>query len=168
MADAPVVALCQAVSGARSEAQIETDGFFQAHQLTWMESPSPTPQSRLVDRVQVSRVDITDVVTREAGIAVQGDVGLRRPFGSGNHGDRHRAEALDQHIDRQHHDRMLPCPRQPGIPDIATEGIHRLVGVASSHTVRERSRLTSVKLIVGGCQVHLLGAPVHQSQAFPD
>lgn len=162
------VALCPEVSGACSEAQIETDGLFQAHQLTWMESPSPTPQSRLVDRVQVSRVDITDVVTRKAGIAVQRDVGLRRPFCSGNDGDRYRAETLDQHIDRQHDDRVLPCPRQPGIPDIATEGIHRLVNVASGHTVRERSRLTSVELIVGGRQAHLLGAPVHQSQALPD
>jgi hypothetical protein len=95
MAGAPVVAPCQAVSGVRSEAQIEADSFFQAHQLTWMESPSPAPQSRLVDGVQVGRVDVADVVTREAGIAVQGDVGLRRPFGSGNDRDRHRAETLD-------------------------------------------------------------------------
>jgi hypothetical protein len=172
MASAPVLALCRAVSGLvallTSEAQIETDGFFRAHQLTRMESPSSAPQSRLVDCVQVGRVDVADVVTRETGITIQGDVGLRRPFSSGNDGDCHRAETRDQHIDRQHNDRMLPCPRQPGIPDIAPERVHRLVDVADSHSVWQRSRLTSIELIVSCCQVHLLGTPVHKSQAFPD
>ena len=63
-------------------------------------------------------------MTCEAGIAIYRDVGLRRPFSSGNDGCRHRAEARDEHVDRQDDDRMLPYSRQPGIPDVASERLH--------------------------------------------
>jgi len=51
---------------------MKADGFFEVHQLTRMESASPTPQQRLVACVRVCRVDVADVVTREPGIATQG------------------------------------------------------------------------------------------------
>lgn len=99
-----------------------------------MKPSAPPPEPRLADRVQVCRIDIADVITREASLAVQRYVGLRRPFGSGDDSYRHRAQAGDQYVDRQHDDRMITHSWQACVPDITPERVHRLVAVGCNHS----------------------------------
>jgi len=149
-----------------SETEVDADGFFQPHELARVKPSATAPEPRFVDRVQVCRIDIADVITREASFAIQGYVGLRRPFSSGDDGYRHGAQARDQHVDRQHDDRMLTCPRQARVPDITPERVHGLVAVGCNHSSGQRSRLAAVELVVGCREIHFTSAPVQQPEAF--
>jgi hypothetical protein len=113
-----------------------------------MKPSAPVPQPRLVDRVQVCRVNVADVVTRETSVATQGYVRLPRPFGSGNDSHRYGAQPRDQHIDRQHDDRMITRPWQARVLDITSERVHGLVTVGCNHSSWQRSRLAPIELVV--------------------
>ncbi len=99
------------------------------------------PQPRLVDRVEVCRVDVADVVARQARFAVYRYMRLPRSFSPGDDGDRHGAQARDQDVDRQDNDRVIPCPGKARIPDVASERLHRLLRVCCHHARWQRSCL---------------------------
>lgn len=118
--------------------------------------------------MEVCRVDVADVVARQARFAVYRYMGLRRSFGSGDDGDRHGAQARDQNVDRQDYDRVIPYSRKARIPHVAPERLHRLIRVCCNHARRQRSCLPRIELVVSGGDIHLAGAPVKQAQPFPD
>ena len=60
--------------------------------------------------MEVRRVDVADVVARQARFAVYGYMRLPRSFSSGDDGDRYGTQARDQDVDRQDNDRVIPCP----------------------------------------------------------
>jgi hypothetical protein len=152
---------------ARSEAEVGANGSFQAHQLAWVKPSAMTPQPGFVDRVQVCGVDEADIVAREARFAVQGYVGLGRPPSSGHDGHCHGAQARDHHVDRQYDDRVIADPGKMSVPDIASQRLHRLVGVCCHHSCGQRGRSPVVKLVVSCGEVHLARTPVKQAQALP-
>lgn len=150
----------------RSKTEVETNGFFQAEQLARVKPSAPPPEPGLVDRVQVCRIDIADVITREASFAIQRYVGLRRPFSSGDDSYRHGAEARDQYVDRQHDDRMITYSWQARVPDITAERVHRLVAVGCNHSSWQWSRLAVIELVVSCREIHFASPPMHQPQPF--
>jgi len=93
---------------------------------------------------------------------------LRRSFSSGDDSDRYGAQARDQNVDRQDHDRVIPCSRKARIPDFASEWLHRLLRVCCNHAHWQRSRLPRIKLVVSGGDIHLASASVKQAQPFSD
>jgi hypothetical protein len=118
--------------------------------------------------MEVRRVDVADVVARQARFAVYGYMRLRRSFSSGDDGNRYGAQARDQDVDRQDYDRMIPCPGKPRIPDVASERLHRLLRVCCNYAGRQRSCPPRIELVVSGGDIHLASAPVKQAQPFPD
>ena len=118
--------------------------------------------------MEVRRVDVADVVARQARFAVYGYMRLRRSFSSGDDGDRHGAQTRDQDVDRQNYDRVIPRPGKARIPDVASERLHRLLRVRRNHAGWQRSCLPRIELVVSGGDVHLASAPVKQAQPFPD
>ncbi len=118
--------------------------------------------------MEVRRVDVADVVARQARFAVYGYMRLRRSFSSGDDSDRYGAQARDQDVDRQDHDRVIPCSGKADIPDVASEWLHRLLRVCCNHARWQRSRLPRIELVVSGGDIHLASAPVKQAQPFPD
>ena len=153
--------------GGRSEAEIGANGFFQAHQLAWVKPSAPASQPGFVDRVQVCGVDEADIGAREARFAVQGHVSLGRSLSSGDDGYRHGVQARDHHVDRQYDDRVIAGPGKVSVPDVASQRLHRLVGICCHHSHRQRSRPPGVELVVGRGEVHLTGTPMEQAQALP-
>jgi hypothetical protein len=125
------------------------------------------PQPRLVDRVEVCRVDVADVVASQARFAVYRYMGLRRSFSSGNDGDRHGAQARDQDVNSQDYDRVTPRPGKARIPDVASEWLHRLLGVCCHHARWQRSSLPRIELRRKRRR-HLASAAVKQAQPFSD
>src|SRR5216684_8208663 len=93
-----------------SEAEVGADGFFQSHQLARVKPPASAPQPGFVDRVEICRVDVADIVARETRFAVQGNMGLLWSLSPGDDGHSHGAQARDQHVDRQYDDWMIACP----------------------------------------------------------
>jgi len=118
--------------------------------------------------VEVRRVDVADVVARQARFAVYGYMRLRRSISSCDDSDRYGAQARDQHVDRQDYDRVIPCPGKARIPDVASEWLHRLVRVCCNHARGQRSCRPRIELVVSGGDIHLASAPVKQAQPFPD
>jgi hypothetical protein len=148
-------------------AEVGANGFFQAHQLAWVKPSAPASQPGFVDRVQVCGVDEADIVAREARFAAQGYVGLGRSLSSSDDGHRHGAQPGDHHVDRQYDDRVIADPGKVSVPDVASQRLHRLVGVCCHHSFGQRSRPPGVELVVGHGEVHLAGTPVEQAQALP-
>jgi hypothetical protein len=155
------------INWAGSEAEVGANGFFQAHQLALVKPSAPAPQPGFVDRVQVCGVDEADIVAREARFAVQGYVGLGRSLSSGDDGHRHGAQARDHHVDRQYDDRVIADPGKMSVPDIASQWIHRLVGVCCHHSCGQWGRPSGIELVVSCGEVHLARTPVEQAQALP-
>jgi hypothetical protein len=117
--------------------------------------------------MQVCGVDEADIVAREARFAVQRYVGLGRSLSSGDDGHRHGAQARDHHVDRQYDDRMIADPGKVSVPDVASEWLHRLVGVCCHYSCGQWSSSPGVELVVGCGEIHLAGTPVEQAQALP-
>ncbi len=118
--------------------------------------------------MEVRRVDVADVVARQARFAIYGYMRLRRSFSSGNDSDRYRAQPRDQDVDRQDDDRVIPRPGKARIPDVTSERLHRLLRVCRNHARWQRSCLPRIELVVSGGDIHLASAPVKQAQPFPD
>jgi len=118
--------------------------------------------------VEIRRVDVADIVACPARFAVYGYMCLRRPFSSGDDGDRYGAEARDQDIDRQDYDRVIPCAGKACMPDVTSERLHRLLRVCCNHARWQWSCLPRIELVVSGGDIHLASAPVKQAQPFPD
>jgi hypothetical protein len=110
--------------------------------------------------MEIRCVDVADVVACQARFAVYGNMRLRRSFSSGDDGDGYGAQARDEDIDRQDHDRVFACPGKARIPDVTSERLHRLLRVCCDHAWWQRSRLPRIELIVSGGDIHLASAPV--------
>ena len=83
-------------------------------------------------------------------------------------GDRYGAQARDQDVDRQDHDRVIPCVGKARIPDVASERLHRLLRICCNHACWQWSCVPRIELVVSGGDIHLASAPVKQAQPFPD
>src|ERR1700677_4505187 len=118
--------------------------------------------------MEIRRVDVADVVARQARFAVYGDMRLRRSFSSGDDGDRYGAQARDQDIDRQDHDKVFACAGKARIPDVASEWLQRLLRICCNHACWQWSCVPRIELVVSGGDIHLASAPVKQAQPFPD
>src|SRR5260370_33772925 len=79
-----------------SEVQIGPNGLLDPLEFDQVKPPTLVAQPWLVARMQVGRVDITDVITGKACITIQPYVGTGRPLSSGDQGNRHRAQPRGQ------------------------------------------------------------------------
>lgn len=74
--------------------------------------------------MQVGRIDVTDVVAGQSGIAVYRHMGAGRSFITGNDGDSDCAQPRAEGVDGEHDYAMVGDTREVGFPDFASQRIH--------------------------------------------
>ena len=107
-----------------SESEIEPDCILKPSHFAWAQQAATPVQPRLVDRVEVGRVDVAHLMPGQADVAVYGYMGARRPFSAGDHSDSNGAQPLAQGADGQHDYWVVAYPGQMSVPDFSSERIH--------------------------------------------
>jgi hypothetical protein len=103
----------------RLEPEVEPDRVFQRRHLARAQQAAASVQPRLVDRVQVCGIDVADVISGQARVAVYGYVSAAWSFIPRDQGNCDRAQPRAQGVDGKHDHAMVANARQASFPDLA-------------------------------------------------